>query len=127
MPSITFTEQADQDCHRHPVYRLYSLLPSSEQHLRNMSDATSGLSFDESTRKELETFMDNERAQARVHSSIHQMTSMCWDKCVTGTPSTSFSRSESSCLANCVDRFLDTSLFLVNQVERQRQQFTQSS
>ncbi|CAL1696137.1 unnamed protein product [Somion occarium] len=82
--------------------------------------------FDEATQKELATFMDNERARARVNQSIHTLTSMCWDKCVTGTPSTSFSRSEESCLANCVDRFLDTSLFLVKRIEQSRQEMTGS-
>ena len=44
-------------------------------------------------------------------------------RCVTGTPSTSFSRGEVNCIANCVERFLDTSLFVVKKIEEQRQQF----
>ncbi|KAI0702492.1 Tim10/DDP family zinc finger protein, partial [Cytidiella melzeri] len=71
--------------------------------------------------KEIGTFIENEQAQARVHSSIHSFTGICWDKCVTSTPSTSFSRAESTCLANCVDRFLDSSLFMVKQIENRRQ------
>ncbi|KIM84608.1 hypothetical protein PILCRDRAFT_818187 [Piloderma croceum F 1598] len=78
--------------------------------------------FDEATQKELATFLEQEQAQARVHSSIHQFTSMCWDKCITGTPSTSFSRNEVNCISNCVERFLDTSLFMVKKIEEQRQQ-----
>ncbi|PCH33505.1 hypothetical protein WOLCODRAFT_93600 [Wolfiporia cocos MD-104 SS10] len=78
--------------------------------------------FDEATQKELSQFVETEQAQARLHQSIHTFTSMCWDKCITGTPSTRFSRSEESCLANCVDRFLDTSLFMVKQIEHQREQ-----
>ncbi|KZT06811.1 uncharacterized protein LAESUDRAFT_758989 [Laetiporus sulphureus 93-53] len=77
--------------------------------------------FDEATQKELAQFVETEQAQARLHQSIHTLTSMCWDKCITGTPSTRFSRSEESCLANCVDRFLDTSLFMVKQIEEQRE------
>jgi hypothetical protein len=30
-------------------------------------------------------------------------------------------RSEASCLENCVDRFLDTSLYIVSQIEQQKQ------
>lgn len=52
-------------------------------------------------------------------------------RCVSGTPSTKFSRSEESCLSNCVGRFLDTSMFLVKKIEEQRQtardQFTQEA
>ena len=43
-------------------------------------------------------------------------------RCITGTPSTRFSRGEESCLANCVERFLDTSLFMVKKIESQRQE-----
>ncbi|OBZ79562.1 Mitochondrial import inner membrane translocase subunit TIM8 [Grifola frondosa] len=48
--------------------------------------------FDEATQKELQNFMETEQAQARVHQSIHSLTSVCWDKCVTGTPGARFSR-----------------------------------
>ncbi|KAF8222597.1 hypothetical protein L208DRAFT_1186349, partial [Tricholoma matsutake] len=77
--------------------------------------------FDEATQKELASFLEKEQAQARLHTSIHTFTSLCWDKCITGTPSTRFSRSEESCLANCVERFLDTSLFMVKKIEEQRE------
>jgi len=77
--------------------------------------------FDDATQKELQSFLDREQAQARLQQSIHTFTSMCWDKCITGTPSTRFSRGEESCLVNCVERFLDTSLFMVKKVESQRQ------
>ncbi|EGN99963.1 hypothetical protein SERLA73DRAFT_180305 [Serpula lacrymans var. lacrymans S7.3] len=81
--------------------------------------------FDESTQKELQTFLDREQAQARLHSSIHNLTSMCWDKCITSTPGNYFARGEESCLANCVERFLDTSLFMVKVIEQQRQSIGQ--
>jgi len=79
-----------------------------------------GFNFDDASKKELEQFIQREQAGARIQASIHQHTSMCWDKCITGTPSTRFSRGEESCLANCVERFLDTSLFMVKQLENQR-------
>jgi len=76
--------------------------------------------FDEATKQELSSFIEKEQAQARVQESIHKMTSMCWDKCVTGTPSTRFSGAEQNCLSYCVDRFLDTSLKMVNLIQEQR-------
>ncbi|KAF9015356.1 Tim10/DDP family zinc finger-domain-containing protein [Cyathus striatus] len=78
--------------------------------------------FDEATQKELSDFLEQQQTQAKFHARVHSLTSMCWDKCVTGTPSTSFSRSEESCLQNCVGRFLDSSIYIVKQVERQREQ-----
>ncbi|KAJ7169610.1 Tim10/DDP family zinc finger-domain-containing protein [Mycena filopes] len=79
--------------------------------------------FDEATQKELATFLEKQQAEARLHQSIHNFTGICWKKCVTGTPSTKFSRSEESCLSNCVERFLDTSLFMVRKIEEQRAAF----
>jgi len=76
--------------------------------------------FDDATRRELSKFVESEQAQARVQDSIHRLTSMCWDKCITGTPSTRFSRGEESCLNYCVDRFLDTSLKIVQLIQDQR-------
>ncbi|KIK71226.1 hypothetical protein GYMLUDRAFT_211241 [Collybiopsis luxurians FD-317 M1] len=78
--------------------------------------------FDEATQKELATFLEKEQTQAKLQSSIHNFTTMCWDKCITSTPSTRFSRSEESCLYNCVDRFLDSSIFLVKQIQDRRDQ-----
>ncbi|EIW86485.1 hypothetical protein CONPUDRAFT_45798 [Coniophora puteana RWD-64-598 SS2] len=78
------------------------------------------LNFDEPTRKELQTFIEREQAQSRYNSTVQNMTSMCWDKCVTGTPGNSFSRGEASCLANCVDRFLDASIFMTKTIQDQR-------
>jgi len=76
--------------------------------------------FDEATQKELATFLSREETQAKMHSTVHTLTNMCWDKCATGTPSTRFSRGEESCLMNCVDRFLDSSIFLVKQIQERR-------
>ncbi|KAI0762829.1 Tim10/DDP family zinc finger-domain-containing protein [Fomes fomentarius] len=75
--------------------------------------------LDAASQKELEQFIETEQAQARVQSQIHNLTSLCWDKCV-GSISSGFSGKEQSCLANCVDRFFDTSSFLVRQVEQKR-------
>ncbi|KAI6134017.1 Tim10/DDP family zinc finger-domain-containing protein [Pisolithus croceorrhizus] len=76
--------------------------------------------------KELATFLEREQAHARVNDSIRNLTGMCWDKCITSTPGSRFARGEESCLSNCVERFLDTSIFIVTQVQRQQQQLLQA-
>lgn len=90
------------------------------------------------SQKELATFVETEQAQARVQQSVHKLTSMCWDKyvhrllqcglviifvfrCINSQPSTRFARGEDSCIVNCVERFLDTSLFMVKRIEEQRE------
>jgi len=78
--------------------------------------------FDETTQKELARFLEMQQAQARINTQIQSFLGQCWDKCITGTPSTRFSRGEESCLKNCVERFLDTSLFMVKLIEEKRLQ-----
>jgi len=76
--------------------------------------------LDAASQKHLNEFLEQEQVQARVAERIHTFTEMCWDKCITGTPSTRFSRSEESCLTNCIDRFLDSSIYMVKQIEQQQ-------
>lgn len=94
-------------------------------------------SYNSLGKRELQSFIEQEQAKARVQATTHQLTDMCWTKyassssvmiklfnfgcrCVTGGISTRFSSSEAYCLQNCVDRFLDTSLFIVKKLEEQR-------
>ncbi|OJT12631.1 Mitochondrial import inner membrane translocase subunit TIM8 [Trametes pubescens] len=104
-----------------------------------MSDIND-FNLDPASRKELESFIETQQAQGRVQAQVHMLTEMCWDnlaphrarsrsapapisapsRCV-GSISSGFSRSEQSCLANCVDRFLDTSMYLVQKVEDRRE------
>ncbi|SCV70797.1 BQ2448_3559 [Microbotryum intermedium] len=87
--------------------------------------------FDAATQRELQAFLEQEQTKARLQTSIHTFTDMCWDKltgasssssprCITGSIGGRFSRGEESCLVNCVDRFLDTSLFIVKNLESRR-------
>ncbi|KAF8313849.1 mitochondrial import inner membrane translocase subunit Tim8, partial [Clavulina sp. PMI_390] len=51
-----------------------------------------------------------------------QLTNACLIRCITGSVSTRFARGEQACLENCVNRFFDTSVLLVNRVEAQQAQ-----
>jgi import inner membrane translocase subunit TIM8 len=57
--------------------------------------------------------------KAKFQSVVHSFTELCWDKCI-GKPGTILSDTEKSCLANCVDRFLDTSFTIVTRLEEFR-------
>ncbi|GAK61929.1 mitochondrial import inner membrane translocase subunit TIM8 [Moesziomyces antarcticus] len=91
---------------------------SIPRRLANMS----GLA--DADQKELQTFLDAEQAKARVQSSIHTFTDRCWDQCIKSSIGSSFGRGEEACLSNCVERFLDTSLFIVNKLQEQRGQMS---
>ncbi|RXK38458.1 mitochondrial import inner membrane translocase subunit TIM8 [Tremella mesenterica] len=76
--------------------------------------------FDAASKKELEDYIDQQQAKAKIQAQVHDLTQRCWNTCVTGGISSKFSRGEASCLENCVDRFLDSSLYLVKQLEAQQ-------
>ena len=41
---------------------------------------------------------------------VNKLTETCWDKCVTDKPGSRLDGKTETCLSNCVERFLDTSL-----------------
>ncbi|XP_005185981.1 mitochondrial import inner membrane translocase subunit Tim8 [Musca domestica] len=61
--------------------------------------------------KELQEFLMIEKQKAQVNAQIHEFNEICWDKCI-GKPSSKLDSATETCLANCVDRFIDTSLLI---------------
>ncbi|KAG6381356.1 hypothetical protein JVT61DRAFT_5769 [Boletus reticuloceps] len=104
-----------------------------------------GLGFDDASKKEIQAALVQGQRQAQAHSQLLAFTSMCWDKlkhffsdssftshpfnrCITGTPGSRFARGEEACIANCIERFVDSSEYLLGMVQRQQQlQQTQKS
>ncbi|KAF2868365.1 Tim10/DDP family zinc finger-domain-containing protein [Massariosphaeria phaeospora] len=75
-------------------------------------------------KQELQQFVINESQRARIQSSIHSLTDMCFRKCISaGTVKTGKldARYEEPCLRQCVDRFLDANMVVVKELERLRQ------
>ena len=52
-----------------------------------------------------------------VNEMVGKLTSVCWDKCITSTPGSKFSSSESACLSHCAQRYLDVTLMVVKRVQ----------
>ena len=52
---------------------------------------------------------------------VHQLNDTCWKKCVTGKISSgSLSKSEETCAQNCVERWMDTQVSILKQLETMR-------
>ncbi|KAI8761557.1 mitochondrial import inner membrane translocase subunit tim8 a [Biomphalaria glabrata] len=64
----------------------------------------------------VQQFVAIETQKQRFQGLVHEMTGRCWDACI-GNPSTKLDSKTESCIRNCVDRFLDTSNFVVNRLE----------
>ncbi|XP_065365095.1 mitochondrial import inner membrane translocase subunit Tim8 [Calliphora vicina] len=61
--------------------------------------------------KELQEFLMMEKQKAQVNAQIHEFNEICWDKCI-GKPGSKLDSATETCLSNCVDRFIDTSLLI---------------
>ncbi|XP_026840134.1 mitochondrial import inner membrane translocase subunit Tim8-like, partial [Drosophila persimilis] len=64
-----------------------------------------------SSDKELQEFLMMEKQKAQVNAQIHEFNEICWEKCI-GKPSAKLDSATETCLSNCVDRFIDTSLLI---------------
>lgn len=67
--------------------------------------ASSGLEFQQAVALE--------QQKLQFMQQIHKVNDVCWDMCL-GSPSSSLSSREQTCISNCVERFVDTSVLLVN-------------
>ncbi|TGZ69240.1 hypothetical protein CRM22_003845 [Opisthorchis felineus] len=61
---------------------------------------------------ELQTFVQMLQQRAGFQSRISHLTSICWDKCVSGYPAAKMDGKKETCLQNCVDRYMDVSVLL---------------
>lgn len=57
-----------------------------------------------------------EQQKAVVQRLVSKITETCWDKCV-GTPGSSFSSRETSCLEYCAKRFLETHQYILKKAQ----------
>ncbi|KAL2260879.1 hypothetical protein VTK26DRAFT_5008 [Humicola hyalothermophila] len=70
---------------------------------------------------ELRQFFTSEEQRSRIRSQTHVLTDMCFKKCVgSSVRSGSLDKSEQTCLANCVDRFMDANLATVKHLASMR-------
>ncbi|XP_042538621.1 mitochondrial import inner membrane translocase subunit Tim8 A-like [Perognathus longimembris pacificus] len=66
---------------------------------------------------ELQHFLQVESQKQRFQQLVHQMTGLCWEKCIDKPGPKLDSRAE-ACFVNCVERFIDTSQFILNRLEQ---------
>ncbi|XP_026530531.1 mitochondrial import inner membrane translocase subunit Tim8 A [Notechis scutatus] len=66
---------------------------------------------------QLQHFIEVETQKQRFQQLVHQMTELCWEKCMDKPGPKLDSRAE-TCFVNCVERFIDTSQFILNRLEQ---------
>jgi len=66
-----------------------------------------------SSSSDFETRIQIEQQKAELVGQIHKVNENCWDICIDSMGSSLSSRNQ-TCLNNCVDRFVDTAVFITN-------------
>lgn len=54
-----------------------------------------------------------EQQKAQFQLQVHRLADTCWDKCI-DKPRDKLDYKSETCLTNCVERFIDTSLVISN-------------
>lgn len=68
---------------------------------------------------EMQRFLEVEGQKARFQANVHTFTDLCWDKCMDRISARMEPKAE-QCLVNCVNRFIDTTNFVVSRLENMR-------
>ena len=56
---------------------------------------------------------------------IHELNEKCWDVCMESTkPSSKLTGKTETCLRNCVDRFLDTNIFVTERLAKKAEELS---
>lgn len=64
---------------------------------------------------QLAAFIEQENQKQRFQVIVHSLTDKCWDICSPSISSRLDGRAE-TCLMNCVERFLDSSNYIINKL-----------
>ncbi|XP_008485613.2 mitochondrial import inner membrane translocase subunit Tim8 A-like [Diaphorina citri] len=57
-----------------------------------------------------------EREKAKMTAQMFEFNDICWDKCMTDKPGQRLDSKTETCIVNCVDRFIDISMFIANRL-----------
>ena len=68
----------------------------------------------------IQRFVEAETQKQRFQQLVHTLTDRCWDLCMDSKPGQSLSSKTEGCMTNCVERFIDTTNYIVNRLENTR-------
>lgn len=66
---------------------------------------------------QLQDFIETETRKQQFQGLVHSLTDICWENCV-DRPGPRLDPKIEKCLMNCVERFIDTTNFITNRLER---------
>ncbi|KAJ5953427.1 hypothetical protein N7454_000323 [Penicillium verhagenii] len=77
--------------------------------------------LNEADKKELAQFLNNEAQKATIQQTVHQLSDVCFKKCISTHNANALSKTEEACAQNCVGRWMDTQIGVLKQLEAMRQ------
>ncbi|GAA0155622.1 hypothetical protein LIER_13311 [Lithospermum erythrorhizon] len=66
---------------------------------------------------QLQQLLNQEKEKAMANEIVAKLTSACWDKCITSSPGSKFSSSETACLANCAQRYMELTMLIMKRFQ----------
>jgi import inner membrane translocase subunit TIM8 len=70
---------------------------------------------------EIRQFLENQQQRSSIQSQTHQLTQVCWNKCVPGAVKNGkLDGTEEACLANCVNRMMDINFLTLKHLNSMR-------
>lgn len=72
--------------------------------------------------QKLQQFIQMETEKAKMQNVLHSLNEKCWDTCFDGKPGNKIDSKTKNCLENCVDRFIDSNLMVVQRFEKKASQ-----
>ncbi|KYM76333.1 PREDICTED: mitochondrial import inner membrane translocase subunit Tim8 A-like [Atta cephalotes] len=66
---------------------------------------------------QLQHFIETETKKQQFQGLVHELTGLCWEICM-DKPSLRLEPKVHKCLVNCVERFIDTTNYITNRIER---------
>ncbi|KAK4941693.1 Mitochondrial import inner membrane translocase subunit tim8 [Elasticomyces elasticus] len=70
---------------------------------------------------QLQTFLQTEAQKSSIQKTVHELTEVCFKKCISGSISSGkLASKEESCMSNCVNRFMDSNLAVLKHLETLR-------
>ena len=75
---------------------------------------------------EIQRMLAVESQQAKFMRDVHRFTDICWDRCI-DKPGNKLDGKNETCLKNCVERFIDTSQFILTRLENKSRHSEESN
>lgn len=67
--------------------------------------------------EQLQRFIEAETKRHQFQGIVHELTGICWETCM-DRPTPRLESKVHKCLVNCVERFIDTTNYITNRLER---------